>query len=268
MRSRSRGRGDGRYTHGGSVTPGHPKPDRGPVSPSPAWCLPAPLGPSVTARGVQQVSGRTVRCGAQPCCFQPVEAKLSRFPRGQPLCAAPAARPLPPRPPRCRVARGPFDAAERRAAAGRTMRRGPLFGGARPPLLPRGPQTVVRKAVLTARKLPLPPAPGTPFPTTRRPTSSSQPAQQGPGRRWWRCQTPGEPPPAKRRCFITGGNRLPALTSVPGSRLPAARVTARCGQHSSRTPAATAGGCRRREVFWGESHNNLFHCFQSAWSSR
>lgn len=35
------------------------------------------------------------------------------------------------------------------------MRGGPLFGGARSPLLPRRPQTVLRKAAPVARKLPL-----------------------------------------------------------------------------------------------------------------
>ena len=35
------------------------------------------------------------------------------------------------------------------------MRGGPVFGGARSPLLPRGPQTVLRKAAPVARKLPL-----------------------------------------------------------------------------------------------------------------
>lgn len=128
--------------------------------------------------------GRTARGGAQPCGFQPVEAKVLRFPEGQPLCVAraPGPRPLSPRPLRCRVARGPFDAAERRAAAGRTMRGGPLFGGARWPLLPRGPQTVLRKAALVARKLPLLPVWGTPFPPRRPPGSSSQQARQSPRR--------------------------------------------------------------------------------------
>lgn len=32
--------------------------------------------------------GRTARCGAQPCGFQPVEAKVLRFPQGQALCVA------------------------------------------------------------------------------------------------------------------------------------------------------------------------------------
>lgn len=111
--------------------------------------------------------GRTARCGAQPCGFQPVEAKVLRFPQGQALCVArvPGPRPLSLRPPWCQIARGPFDAAEHRAAAARTMRGGPLFGGARSPLLPRGPQTVLRKAAPVARKLPLLPVWGTPVPT-------------------------------------------------------------------------------------------------------
>lgn len=122
--------------------------------------------------------GRTARCRAQPCGFQPVEAKVLRFPQGQFLCVAriPGPRPLSPRPPWCRIARGPFDAAERRAAAARTMRGGPLFGGARSPLLPRGPQTVLWKAARVARKLPLLPVWGTPFPPRRPPRSSSQQA--------------------------------------------------------------------------------------------
>lgn len=118
--------------------------------------------------------------------------------------SAPGPRPLSPRPLRCRVARGPFDAAERRAAAGRTMRGGPLFGGARWPLLPRGPQTVLRKAALVARKLPLLPVWGTPFPPRRPPGSSSQQARQSPRRssQWGEVPDPRGAPIPKESVFF------------------------------------------------------------------
>lgn len=209
--------------------------------------------------------GRTARCRAQPCGFQPVEAKVLRFPQGQFLCVArirapglcpralrgvglravPLMRPSAEQQPReqcaeVRCLAAParrFSRVDRRRCSGR-----PLgshgnslcyqFGG--PRSHPDGRPG---------------PRPNRPPQSPRR---SSRLGEEG-------CRTRGEPPPPKSRCFFT--SRPFALTPVLGSPLPTARVTVDCGHHSGHTPAATAGRGGGMSWGWGllgDGHGNLF----------
>lgn len=102
----------------------------------------APPDPGSDPACVQPLSGRT-QCGALPLSLQPVEAKLPGIPKAS-LCAPrgpPGLRS--PRSPRCRVARGRFDEAERPQRPRENNAQKSVVWP-RPLLFPRAPQTVPR----------------------------------------------------------------------------------------------------------------------------